>query len=330
MWDNKLEGPLTRQVENLTMLNILDLGVNNLTGAFPDEIANRISGPFPNGLCKLSNLGLLNLSQNQMQENIPSFLGNVTSLREVYLDSNNFTDGIPSSLWNLKDILKLNLSSNIFNGTLPLEVGNLKAAIILDLSWNQISSNIPKTIGSLQKLAQLSLAHNRIEGSIPEIFGELINLEALDLSYNNMSSVIPKSLEALKQLDSFNVSFNRLYGEIPNGGPFADIPYQSFVSNEGLCGNPKMHVQDCYGKSKKRIVIFIVIVSSVIALVGLALVIVFVLMRRHDKTIKADDEWLPDVAQQRFSYYDLQRATQDFNGNNLLGSRSLVLFPKEH
>ncbi|XP_019246450.1 PREDICTED: receptor kinase-like protein Xa21 [Nicotiana attenuata] len=116
-----------------------------------------------------------------------------------------------------------------------------------------------------------------------------------------MSGVTPKSLEALKQLDSFNVSFNRLHGEIPNGGPFADLPYQSFVSNEGLCGNPKMHVQACH---------------------GLALVIVFVLMRRHGKTIKADDEWLPDVAPQRFSYYDLQRATQDFNGNNLLGSGS--------
>ncbi|XP_016496750.1 uncharacterized protein LOC107815650 [Nicotiana tabacum] len=329
-----LRGHVPIEIGYLRNLSYLKLEDNDLTGIVPRTIsslkklqqfslgANKISGPFPNGLCELSNLGLLNLSQNQMQGSIPRCLGDVTSLREVYLDSNSFTAGIPSSLWNLKDILKLNLSSNIFNGSLPLEVGNLKAAIILDLSWNQISGNIPNTLGSLQKLTQLSLAHNRIEGSIPETFGELINLEALDLSYNNMSGVIPKSLEALKQLDSFNVSFNRLHGEIPNGGPFADLPYQSFVSNEGLCGNPQMHVQACHGKSKKRIVIFIVVVSSVIALVGLASVIVFMLKRRHGKTIKADDEWLLDVAPQRFSYYDLQRATRDFDGNNLLGSGS--------
>nr|XP_033513124.1 receptor kinase-like protein Xa21 isoform X2 [Nicotiana tomentosiformis] len=329
-----IRGHVPIEIGNLRNLSYLKLEDNDLTGIVPRTIsslkklqqfslgANRISGPFPNGLCELSNLGLLNLSQNQMQGSIPRCLGDVTSLREVYLDSNNFTAGIPSSLWNLKDILKLNLSSNIFNGSLPLEVGNLKAAIILDLSWNQISGNIPNTLGSLQKLTQLSFAHNRIEGSIPDTLGELINLEALDLSYNNISGVIPKSLEALKQLNFFNVSFNRLHGEIPNGGPFADLPYQSFVSNEGLCGNPQMHVQACHAKSKKRIVIFIVVVSSVIALVGLASVIVFVLMRRQGKTIKADDEWLPDVAPQRFSYYDLQRATQDFNGNNLLGSGS--------
>ncbi|XP_070019624.1 LRR receptor-like serine/threonine-protein kinase FLS2 [Nicotiana sylvestris] len=244
-----LRGHVPIEIRNLRNLPYLKLEDNDLTGIVPRTIsslkklqqfslgANRISGPSPNSLCELSNLGLLNLSQNQIQGSIPSCLRNVTSLREVYLYSNNFTAGIPSSLWNLKDILKMNLSSNFFNGSLPLEVGNLKAAILLDLSWNQISGNIPKTIGRLQKLSQLSFAHNRIEGSIPETFGELINLEALDLSYNNITGVIPKSLEALKQLDSFNVSFNKLHREIPNGGPFVDLPYQSFVSNEGLCGS---------------------------------------------------------------------------------------------
>ncbi|KAK4711001.1 hypothetical protein R3W88_005514 [Solanum pinnatisectum] len=333
-----LKGYIPNEIGNLRNLSYLKLDENDFTGIVPTTIssleklqqfslgANRISGPFPIVLCELPNLGMLNLSQNQMWGNIPSCLGNVTSLREIYLDSNKFTASIPSSLWNLKDILKLNLSSNFFNGSLPLEVGNLKAAILLDLSRNQISGNIPSTLGGLQKLILLSLAHNRIEGSIPETFGELISLEALDLSNNNISGVIPKSLEALKQLHSFNVSFNRLHGEIPSGGPFLNLPYQSFLSNEGLCGNPQKHVPACssnsknHSNSKKRRMIWIVVVSSVISIIWLASAIIFVLMRHRGKVIKGEDEWSPEVAPQRFSYYELQRATQGFDGNNLLGS----------
>ncbi|XP_009606786.1 receptor kinase-like protein Xa21 [Nicotiana tomentosiformis] len=329
-----LMGHLPNEIGKLRNLSSLFLEDNDLTGVVPTAItslkklqrlslgANRLIGSFPNGLCELSNLGLLNLSQNQMWGSIPSCLGDVTSLREIYLDSNNFTSNIPSSLWNLKDTLKLNLSSNFFNGSLPLEIGNLKDAILLDLFWNQISGNIPSTVGGLQKLIQLSLAHNRIEGSLPATIGKLVTLEALDLSYNNMSGVIPKSLEALKQLGSFNVSFNRLHGEIPNGGPFVDLPYRSFMSNEGLCGNRQKHVPACPSNLKKRRLIWIVVASSVISVIALASAIVFMLMRRRGKTVNAEDEWLPEVAPQRISYYELQRATQGFDGNTLLGSGS--------
>ncbi|XP_059310896.1 receptor kinase-like protein Xa21 [Lycium ferocissimum] len=297
-----LKGKVPSEIRNMRKLFSLMVGHNNFTGIASTTlssvknlqhlslVANRISGPFPIVLCELPNLSILRLSHNQMWGNIPSCLGDITTLRKVYLDSNNFTASIPSSIWNLKDILELKLSSNFFNGSLSLEIGNLKAVILLDLSSNQISGNIPSALGGLQRLIQLSLSHNRIEGSIPDTFGELISLEALDLSYNKMSGVIPKSLEALKQLDSFNVSFNRLHGEIPSGGPFVNLTFQSFMSNEGLC--------------------------------GLGSAIVFLLMRHRGKTVNAEDEWLPEVAPQRIFCYELQRATQDFDGNNLLGSGS--------
>ncbi|XP_019223999.1 PREDICTED: receptor kinase-like protein Xa21 [Nicotiana attenuata] len=305
-----LKGHIPNEIGNLINLSSLELEDNDFTGIVPTTISsltnlqqlslgvNRISGPFPNGLCELSSLFFLKLSQNQMWGSIPTCLGDLTSLREVYLDSNNFTSSIPSSLWNLKDILKLNLSSNFFNGSLPLE------------------------FGSLLKVTQLSLAHNRIEGSIPETFGKLVNLEALDLSYNNMSGVIPKSLEELKQLDSFNVSFNRLHGEIPSGGPFVHLPFQSFMSNKGLCGNPQKHVLPCRSNSKKRRLIWILVACLVIFVVGVVSSIVFILMRRRGKTVNIEDEWSPEIAAQRISYYELQRATQGFDGNNLIGSGS--------
>ncbi|PHT55764.1 hypothetical protein CQW23_04250 [Capsicum baccatum] len=110
-----------------------------------------------------------------MWGNVPSCLGDVTSLREVYLGSNNFTATIPSSLWNLKDILMLNLSSNFFNGSLPLEVGNLKAAILLDLLaalllsitaahlfttvWRQLSVDIFQQLWMMKTFVTLCFQH---------------------------------------------------------------------------------------------------------------------------------------------------------------------------
>ncbi|MCD9561006.1 hypothetical protein HAX54_019940 [Datura stramonium] len=347
------------------MLYLLDLGSNKLRGVIPDEVGNlqeldflslsynNFNGSIPIGIFNISTLVTISLTENHISGNLPSTIGHgLPNVEEIYLSGNNiagvlpnsisnmsylsilglgrneFTANIPTSLSNLKDILKLNLSSNFFNGSLPPEVGNFKAAILLDLSWNQISGSIPSTLGDLQKLTQLFLAHNRIEGYIPETFGNLVNLEELDLSYNNLSGVIPKSLEALEYLHFFNVSFNRLHGEIPNGGPFVNLSYQSFMSNEGLCGSPQKHVPTCPSNSKnrsklkKRRMIWIVAASSVISVIGLASAIVFVLIRRRGKTINAEDEWSPEVVPQRISYYELQRATQGFDENNLLGTES--------
>jgi len=81
-------------------------------------------------------------------------------------------------------------------------------------------------------------------------------------------------------------------------------------------------IQRISRKSKKRRLIWIIVASSVISVIGTASVIVFVLMRRRGKTINAEEEWSPEVSPQWISYYELQRATRSFNENNLLGSGS--------
>ncbi|PHT55765.1 hypothetical protein CQW23_04251 [Capsicum baccatum] len=98
--------------------------------------------------------------------------------------------------------------------------------------------------------------------------------------------------------------------------------------SRGLCGNPQKHVPACpsnsknRSKSKNRRLIWIIVASSVISVIGFASAIVFVLMRRRGKTVNVEDERSPEVAPQRISYYELQRATQGFDANNLLGSGS--------
>ncbi|KAH0696927.1 hypothetical protein KY289_014409 [Solanum tuberosum] len=54
-------------------------------------------------------------------------------------------------------------------------------------------------------------------------------------------------------------------------------------------------IQRISRKSKKRRLIWIIVASSVISVIGTASVIVFVLMRRRGKTINAEEEWSPEV-----------------------------------
>ncbi|XP_057797606.1 receptor kinase-like protein Xa21 [Salvia miltiorrhiza] len=272
-------------------------------------------------MCDLQSLSELSLSGNQMSGAIPKCLGNVTSLSHLFLNSNMFTSTIPSSLWSLNDLLTLHLSANSLTGFLPPEVGNLAAAIYIDISMNQLSECIPTTIGSLQNLVTLYLAHNRLEGSIPVSLGSITGLETLDLSYNNLSGSVPESLEALQHLDNFNVSFNGLSGEIPSGGPFMNFTMESFKGNKALCGIPKFDVPHCQvlnnHRSKRKKVEFILFILAGVSVFTAIMCLGFIFLKnkRKDKATNA----ILSVAPERISYYEISRATQQFNESNLLG-----------
>ncbi|KAL7211335.1 hypothetical protein ACSBR2_014250 [Camellia fascicularis] len=336
-----IRGSIPSEIENLSNLAFLRMNGNELTGFIPTTIrsltklqrldlnGNRIQGFIPVDLCYLKNLGELHLGKNNLSGLIPACLENITSLRYLDLDSNKLISSIPISLWSLKDLLELNLSSNYLSGYLPLELGNLKVAIRIDLSMNQFSGQIPRTIGGLQGVINLSLAHNRLQGPIPQSIGSLIDLQFCDLSHNNLSGVIPKSLEALSQLRYFNVSFNRLTGEIPSRGSFANFTYQSFVSNEAVCGAPRLQVPPCRTdsprQSRTKQMLLVVYILLPIASILLAMIFVFTFIRRRQRRnkIPVQTELLPQrICHERITYRELSRATNMFSESNLLGTGS--------
>ncbi|KAL2229056.1 UNVERIFIED_CONTAM: putative LRR receptor-like serine/threonine-protein kinase [Sesamum indicum] len=335
-----LYGSIPDEFGNLTNLFLLSLYGNQLTGSIPKALVNlqklqglalmrnRISGPIPENLCGLQNLNGLLLYQNQISGAIPDCIGNLTALRSLYIGNNNLSSGIPPSLWRLNDLLQLNLTSNVLVGSLSPDIGNLKTATVLDLSMNQFSGTIPPSVGDMFDLINLSLAHNKFEGSIPESIGQLVNLAELDLSHNNLSGNIPRSLERILYLTYFNVSFNDLSGEIPNGGPFKNFGGEAFVSNGGLCGDPRYGVPPCQNtkvhKSNRRKVILRVLY----ALLGAAalvffLVLAYIFVRYRSKEIAAAEtqkEISSNATLLRTSYNDLLQATEGFDDSHLLGS----------
>ncbi|XP_051135478.1 LRR receptor-like serine/threonine-protein kinase EFR [Andrographis paniculata] len=326
----RIKGVIPAEIGNLSELVKMRLDNNELTGEIPFSVkqlhklqglylVNNKMGGSIEALCNVLSLAYLGLSKNRFSGPIPECLGHVASLRVLFLDSNMLTSSIPLSLWSLRDILLMELSGNSLSGFIAPEIGNLVSIGILNLSMNNLSGSIPSTIGKLENINVLSLGHNELKGSIPMSMGSMIGLENLDLSYNKLSGPIPKSLEALRQLNYFNVSFNSLTGEIPSDGPFRNFTGESFKANKGLCGIEQFHVTPCSRLRRRtaRLAIFISCGATVFIIVVLACIFI-VRYRKEGKERSRFNELMP-VLPERVSYYELLKATEELNENNLLG-----------
>ncbi|XP_048441694.1 receptor-like protein 2 [Pyrus x bretschneideri] len=135
--------------------------------------SNLISGEFPKELCRLPALvhepiadqydlelpsysynrsvgrilfgfpGLISLSSNNIIGNIPSEIGQLMLLQELYLDGNNFSGNIPDQMSNLKNLEALNLSKNHLSGKIPSSLASLNFLKSFDVSYNNLEGSIP-------------------------------------------------------------------------------------------------------------------------------------------------------------------------------------------
>ncbi|CAN4106781.1 unnamed protein product [Withania somnifera] len=310
---------------------------NNLMGNIPPEIGklkqlqglyldnNKLQGHIPEKVCSLSNLVELSIYINELTGVIPECIGNLSMLQELLLGPNKFSSKIPLSLWKMSALLSLSVPRNSIEGEVPSDIGELKALVHLDLSGNHFSGMLPSRLGELQNLQSLDLSNNSFFGQIPLSFSNLISLEFLNLSLNVLSGTIPKSLEKLSYLKNINVSFNVLEGEIPTGGVFANSTLQSFLGNKGLCGMHILEVPVCHitnpGKQTKTKKLVLKIVIPVVTSSFLIFLLVSAwIMKRKNKGKSGNVEKLPDIRNhQLVSFHEIQQATSNFDGSNLIG-----------
>ena len=234
--NNLLHGRIPDQLGNLTNLEALDLGYNRLSGEIPVGLGNLsslkwlllsgqnpfkgqeftspalierilnddlywLSGPIPSELGGLSNLEVLDLSNNRLGGPIPTRLGNLNRLRALNLKGNRLTSQVPLSLGKLENLLTLDLSNNRLDGSIPGEVGGLDSLENLTLSNNSLEGSIPASLVTpASSLIILDLHSNLLEGAVPEELGAAANLEALDLRHNLLSGAIPVALGDLANL----------------------------------------------------------------------------------------------------------------------------------
>ena len=268
---NKLSGSLRlSDFSKLTNLVSLDLSYNKLSVHVEERV--QLAKLFPRletlmlASCNLhkipnlqnqSSLMMLDLSHNELEGEIPSWLWRVgddgflfrflnlshnrlSHLQQPYkmrgldfldLHSNLLSGEIPKPP---PSAAYVDFSSNSFTSIIP-EIGNiLKRVMTFSAADNKLVGRIPPSLWNATGLQVLNLSRNALSGHIPSAVGNLARLQSLDLSFNALDGEIPGELARLTFLSFLNVSYNHLVGKIP----LQKFPESSYVGNEGLCGQP--------------------------------------------------------------------------------------------
>ena len=169
----------------------------------------------------------LQIPEEGLTGTIPSELGSLSSLQNLWLSGNQLTGEIPAELGNLSNLQELKLSDNQLTGEIPAELGNLSNLQLLWLHVNQLTGEIPPELGRLSNLNHLILADNGLTGEIPPELGRLSNLTGLWLHVNQLTGEIPPELGGLSNLERLYLGGNLLTGCVPDG--LRDVPNNDFV-----------------------------------------------------------------------------------------------------
>ncbi|GLT79546.1 hypothetical protein SLA2020_510300 [Shorea laevis] len=243
---NQMDGLLPRSLVNCSMLEVLDVGNNNINDTFPHWLeslplqvlvlrSNKFHG-FVDSTKEgpsFRNLRILDLSSNYFVGALPiRYIENFNAMMDTHRD-----DGSPKYMTMRNGSYQYSLVV-IIKG-LEYELQRILTVFTsIDLSENQFGGEIPDVIGKLSSLKGLNLSHNNLTGPISRSLGNLTSLEWLDLSSNELVGEIPDELVSLTQLSKLNLSNNHLVERIPKGNQFNTFGNDFYEGNLGLCGFP--------------------------------------------------------------------------------------------
>ncbi|MEJ2251221.1 MAG: leucine-rich repeat domain-containing protein, partial [Candidatus Lokiarchaeota archaeon] len=183
--------------------------IESIIGKEIPQIKDYVTSMVVGGKIEGSNIVELGLHQCGLI-NLPTSIGNLTSLRKLYIEFNKLNT-LPQSISNLQSLEQLQLNSNKF-ATIPESISTLQSLKELYMNNNNIT-NLPDSIKNLKMLKVLSLYNNKI-AFLPENVGDLSNLQKLDLWDNQLSS-LPQSILKLQSLQTLDLSGNNLK-ELPD------------------------------------------------------------------------------------------------------------------
>ncbi|GLT41242.1 hypothetical protein SLA2020_153210 [Shorea laevis] len=218
LWGNRILGFMENEglekLSTLSNLEVLDLSDNQLNNSILSSLAKLV------GLNKLKELDLSN-------NNVESFVAlkgiktplSLSNLEVLVLYNNSFSNATLSSLREFSSLRSLDLSRNKLKGIINIKelvaLNNLKE---LDLSYNEVESFVtPKDSHTFKELEELLLDRSSLHNNFLQSIGMISSLKVLSMSYCELNGTLPKQgwceLKNLKELD---LSINNLQGMLPS------------------------------------------------------------------------------------------------------------------
>ncbi len=209
-----LDGTIPSELGRLEMLVHLNLRSNDLTGSIPALLGN------------LSNLTYLNLHSNDLSGGFPD-LSRISGLEELYLANNadynedgskvqdsGLTGGIPTWLNDMTDMRELWLWGNSLSGSIP-DLSGMTSLKRLKLANNRLMGGVPEASRLPPNMTWLIIDRNPLGGGMPDL-SSLSSLRLLWLHSNRLTGAIPMGDMFPTSLDDLNLRDNLLTGTIPD------------------------------------------------------------------------------------------------------------------
>jgi len=222
-----------------TSLSVLHLSQNSFTQSMIFQWLSNTT----------SNLVELDLSGNLLQGSTSNHYGNICTLRSLDMTRNNMIEDLPSILGSLSSgcarysLQELSLAFNQITGSLP-DLSVFSSLKRLDLSSNQLSGKIAEGTRLPSQLEHLSIRLNSLEGGVPKSFGSTCTLKSLDLSHNKLSEdlrVIFNHLSGCSRhsLRELHLGQNKFNGRLPDFSMFSKLETLDVSGNQLKDGVPK-------------------------------------------------------------------------------------------
>ncbi|KAK8580576.1 hypothetical protein V6N12_070840 [Hibiscus sabdariffa] len=242
-----LPGVLPSEIVNLPYLKVVDFAYNSLSGTIPPEWAsmqlefisvfgNRLSGSIPTYLGNITSLRYLDLEANRFSGQVPPEIGKLVNLGTLRMSSNRLEGNLPVQLAELENLTDFRINDNNFNGSIPSFIQNWKKLMRLEMQASGLSGPIPSSISALENLITLIISD--INGT-SQRFPGLWNMTAINriiLKKCNIVGQISQQIWQMSQLRILDLSFNMLSGEVVRATFPNDLRFL-YLTGNNLSGN---------------------------------------------------------------------------------------------
>uniref|UniRef100_A0A9I9D2X9 non-specific serine/threonine protein kinase n=1 Tax=Cucumis melo TaxID=3656 RepID=A0A9I9D2X9_CUCME len=238
--------------------------------------------------------------------------------------SQNLSGSLSPSIGNLTNLQSVLLQDNNISGTIPMEIGNIPSLDTLDLSSNGFHGEIPSSLSHLKSLQYLRLNNNSLSGAIPSSLANMTQLALLDLSFNNLSGPLPRLLAKTYKLLISCSNLQSLAGNSLICSPGSEHSCNGTAPPLLFAANTSQNPQPS-GRSKGH-KLALAFGSSLGCVFLLTIGVGFFIWwrQRHNQQIFFDvnDQRFEEVCLGNlriFQFRELQAATNNFSGKNLVG-----------